>query len=182
MDKGIIIVGPTAVGKTKLSVELAKEYDGEIISADSMQIYKGMDIGTAKVKSCEKEGITHHLIDVVDPDEDFTVSDFQNQAMFWIEELNKRSKMPIIVGGTGLYIHSLTYQLDFQKTKSDSSIRDKWRKKIEQNGLDYAYEHLKKIDPNQPNVLIQQTDIVLYELLKFLKPAEKLCQKITIVN
>ena len=132
--------------ENKNLAELAKEYDGEIISADSMQIYKGMDIGTAKVKSCEKEGITHHLIDVVDPDEDFTVSDFQNQAMFWIEELNKRSKMPIIVGGTGLYIHSLTYQLDFQKTKSDSSIRDKWRKKIEQNRKNFNHYHPRDIN------------------------------------
>ena len=148
MKKAIIIVGPTAVGKTKLSIELAKVLNSEIISADSMQIYRGMDIGTAKVKENEKEGIKHHLIDVIDPDQNFSVNDFQEKAFTIIEHLNKKNIIPIIAGGTGLYINSLAYKLHFQKTKADTGIRKKWNKKAEQYGLSYVYDHLKKIDPD----------------------------------
>lgn len=147
MDKAIIIVGPTAVGKTKLSIELAKLLKTEIISADSMQIYRGMDIGTAKVTEKEKEGIPHHLIDIVNPDEDYSVSSFQNSALDLIRSLNRQNMTPIIVGGTGLYINALTYELNFQKTKADFSIRKKWNDIALEYGFEYVYNYLKKIDP-----------------------------------
>lgn len=147
MNKVIIIIGPTAVGKTSLSIELAKEYDTEIISADSMQIYEGFDIGTAKVTKEEASGIKHHLIDCISPDKYFSVSDFQNNAFRIINEIIGKGKIPIIVGGTGLYIHSLTYLLDFQQTKSNESIREKWNKRVDDEGLEKVYDYLRKIDP-----------------------------------
>ena len=107
LNKVIMISGPTGVGKTKTSIQLAKKIDGEIISADSMQIYQEMNIGTAKIREEETEGIKHHLIDVISPDENFTVSDFQQRALALIDDITNRKKVPIIVGGTGLYVNSL---------------------------------------------------------------------------
>ena len=107
--KVIAIVGPTAVGKTSLSIELAKQFNGEIISGDSMQVYRGLDIGTAKVTAEEMEGIPHHLIDVRDVDESYSAADFQKAARKAIQEISDRGKLPIIVGGTGLYIQSLLW-------------------------------------------------------------------------
>ncbi|HRM23801.1 MAG TPA: tRNA (adenosine(37)-N6)-dimethylallyltransferase MiaA, partial [Enterococcus aquimarinus] len=109
MDKIIVIVGPTAVGKTALSIELAKKYDGEIINADSMQVYRGLDIGTAKVTADEADGIVHHLIDIYEPNETYTVADFQKKAREKINEITSRGKLPIVVGGTGLYVQALIY-------------------------------------------------------------------------
>ncbi|MDI3477996.1 MAG: tRNA dimethylallyltransferase, partial [Thermoanaerobacterium sp.] len=109
----LIIVGPTASGKTKLSVELAKFYDGEIISADSMQIYKYMDIGTAKITDEEKQGIPHYMIDIVEPNVKFSVAEFEKMAKPIIDDIYKRGKLPIVVGGTGLYIDSLIYIMNF---------------------------------------------------------------------
>ena len=109
----LVIVGPTAIGKTAVSIEVAKKLNGEIISADSMQIYKYMDIGTAKVKPEEMEGIPHYLIDVVYPNEEFTVADFKNYAEKYIKEINGKNKVPIVVGGSGLYLNSIVYELKF---------------------------------------------------------------------
>ncbi|MFL6555137.1 MAG: tRNA (adenosine(37)-N6)-dimethylallyltransferase, partial [Bacillus sp. (in: firmicutes)] len=108
-QKLLVIIGPTAVGKTKLSIELAKRYNGEIISGDSMQIYRGMDIGTAKIKKDEMEGIPHHLIDIKEPFENFSVAEFQHLVRAKIDGIAKKGHLPIIAGGTGLYIQSVIY-------------------------------------------------------------------------
>lgn len=143
----LILVGPTAVGKTSTSITVAEELNGEIISSDSMQIYRYMDIGTAKVTKEEMHGIKHYLIDEINPDEQFSVSDFQEKANFYIEDIHKRGKLPIIVGGTGLYVNSLAYDLDFSKTISNESFRKKCEDDIEKHGNEHLYEKLKQIDP-----------------------------------
>lgn len=111
MDKVIAIVGPTAVGKTALSIELARQEDGEVISGDSMQVYRHLDIGTAKVTPAERAGIPHHLIDICDVDQQYSAARFKQEANRWIEEITRRHRLPIIAGGTGLYIQSLTDNL-----------------------------------------------------------------------
>lgn len=142
-----ILVGPTAIGKTSLSIELAKRLNGEIISADSMQIYKYMDIGTAKITNEEKECINHFMIDEVNPDEEFSVSDFQCRANNYIEEIYSRGKLPMIVGGTGLYVNSLIYDLDFTSSVSNWNLRKKYEREAEEYGNEHLYEKLKNIDP-----------------------------------
>ena len=148
MNKIIIICGPTAVGKTATSIKLAKKLDTEIISADSMQIYKSMDIGTAKVSSDEMSGIKHHMIDIAKPNENFSVSDFYNRSSKIIDRLFFEKKIPIIAGGTGLYINSLIYKMDFNKTSFDENIRDKYWKMYYEYGSDYLYELLLNKDKN----------------------------------
>ena len=118
-QKLIVLTGPTAVGKTKLSIELAKRLGGEIISADSMQVYKYMDIGTAKIKKEEMEGVPHHLIDFLEPTEEFDVFTFQKLAKEAIKDIASRGKVPIIVGGTGFYIQSVLYDIDFSDDYDD---------------------------------------------------------------
>lgn len=146
-EKLIVIIGPTAVGKTSISVEVAKRINGEIISADSMQIYKYMNIGTAKISDEEKENIPHHLIDLLKPDDqEFSVSDYSNRARELISSINNRYSIPIIVGGTGLYVNSVVYDLNFTKVASDQIIRDKWQKLANQFGNKYIYSKLKEID------------------------------------
>lgn len=125
MNDIIIIAGPTAVGKTNLSIQLAKKLNTEIISADSMQIYKHMDIGTAKITKSEMSGIRHHLIDIIDPDDNFSVHDFQKAAYKIMDEMSNKDMIPIIVGGTGLYIDSLIYDYDFINVKPDYELRKK---------------------------------------------------------
>ena len=147
-DKLLILTGPTAVGKTALSVDLAQNLNGEIISADSMQIYKLMDIGTAKVTDDEMKDIPHHLIDIIDPDEEYTVSDYQRDATNLIAILNKKNKLPIVVGGTGLYINSLVYKLNFAKVPPNEDIRDKYESLADKYGNEYIYEKLSSIDPD----------------------------------
>jgi tRNA dimethylallyltransferase len=143
----IVLVGPTAVGKTYTSVELAKKFNTEIISADSMQIYKYMDIGTAKVTEDEKQGIPHHMIDIIYPDENYSVSEFKNDAEILIDKLLLENKTPVIVGGSGLYVNSLIYDLDFGKVKSDLKIRDYYTSMYNQHGEDYLYNKLIEVDP-----------------------------------
>jgi tRNA dimethylallyltransferase len=147
VDPVIVIVGPTASGKTALSIELAKSIDGEIISADSMQIYKHMNIGTAKPTLEEMSGIPHYMIDEVCPDEEFNVVKFQQRALKYISQIVERGKYPIIVGGTGLYINSLIYNIDFSETQTDWELRESLKKEVEEKGNRYLYEKLKKIDP-----------------------------------
>lgn len=120
----LILTGPTAVGKTDLSIRLAKEVDGEIISADSMQVYRGMDIGTAKITEEEKQGVPHHLLDCVDPDEEFNVAVFQAMARKAIEEIHTRGHVPILTGGTAFYIQALLYGIDFNEEDHDDSYRE----------------------------------------------------------
>lgn len=148
MKKKILVIGgPTAVGKTELSIELAKRLNGEIISADSMQIYKYMDIGSAKVSKEEMNGVVHHLIDVVDPSENFSVADYKEQGERAIKEIISRGKLPIIVGGTGLYINSLTCNMNFTEAEKDEEYRKDLDKLANEHGNNYIHEMLKDIDP-----------------------------------
>lgn len=143
----IYAVGPTASGKSSLAVEIAQKFNGEIISADSMQVYKELNIGTAKITEKEMKGIPHHLINVVSYKEEFSVAEFCNMANVKIEEIKKRNHVPIIVGGTGLYIHSLLYQMNFANVVKNPTLRKELEKYIEDNGLEEAYNQLKKLDP-----------------------------------
>lgn len=143
----LIIVGPTASGKTKLSVELAKFYDGEIISADSMQIYKYMDIGTAKITDEEKQGIPHYMIDIVEPNVKFSVAEFEKMAKPIIDDIYKRGKLPIVVGGTGLYIDSLIYIMNFSDYIGNDDFRSALKNIAEVFGNDYLFNRLKVVDP-----------------------------------
>lgn len=149
MDKPkvIVICGPTASGKTALSIELAKKINGEIISSDSMQIYKDMNIGTAKPTIEEMDGIPHYLLDFVSPDTRYSVAEFQKDATEKIEEILKKGKTPIIVGGTGLYVDSLIYGIEYQDIKLDEQYRNQLENIAEQEGLDKLYAEAQKIDP-----------------------------------
>lgn len=141
-----LLVGPTAVGKSDISIELAKKLNGEIISADSMQIYKYMDIGTAKLKPEDMDGIEHYMIDIVYPDEDFSVAVFRERAKDHIDDILSRNKLPMVVGGTGLYINSLTHNLDFSTTICDWEFRNKLNQLAKTNGNEYVHNMLKDID------------------------------------
>ena len=146
--KVVVIVGPTASGKTALSIELAKKINGEVISSDSMQIYKDMDIGTAKVTKEEAQGIKHYLVDCVSPDERYTVSDFKKDAENAIEEILAKGKTPIVVGGTGLYVNSLIYGIEYQDMNFDEKYRNELMEKAEtEEGLKELWIEANKIDP-----------------------------------
>lgn len=145
--KVIVIVGPTASGKTDLSIRIAKEIDGEIISADSMQIYKKMTIGTAKPTEEEMQGIPHHMIDIIEPNEDFNVARYKCMAEEKIEEIISRGKQPIIVGGTGLYVDTLIKGIEFFDIENDFEYRKKLEEETAKNGVDWLFEKLEKIDP-----------------------------------
>ncbi len=145
--KVIVICGPTASGKTALSIELAKKIDGEIVSADSMQIYKKMDIGSAKPTEEEMQGIKHYVLDFVEPSQRYSVANYKKDAIDAIEKILKKGKTPIVVGGTGLYINSLIDEIEY----TDINIDEEYRKKLEdianKEGLEKLYEEAKKIDP-----------------------------------
>lgn len=143
----IILTGPTAVGKTKLSIELAKAVNGEIISADSMQVYKHMDIGSAKIKKEEMCGVPHHLIDVLEPDEEFHVVRFQEMAKQAMEEIYAKGKVPILAGGTGFYIQAVVKDIDFSKETEKSPVREELEKLAEEKGCEYLHERLQQVDP-----------------------------------
>lgn len=143
----LIIGGATATGKTKLAVMLASLADGEIISADSMQIYKHMDIGTAKVTAEEMQNVAHHMIDIIEPTEEYSVAEYQKQALEKIKDIEQRGKTPIIVGGTGLYINSLIYPLQFGSSFKDEALRKTLANEAEEYGNDYIYNKLLEIDP-----------------------------------
>lgn len=143
----ITISGPTACGKTAVSVELAKIINGEIISADSMQVYKYMDIGTAKITEEEKHGIKHYLIDELYPDEEFSVAVFQKMAKEVLAEIYEKGKIPILVGGTGFYVNALIYDNDFTPGEKDEKMRVELEKAAERNGNEYVHNILQKLDP-----------------------------------
>ncbi len=145
-QKVVCIMGPTAVGKTKLSIELAKKYNGEIISGDSMQVYKGMDIGTAKIKKEEMQGIPHHLLDVKEPFEAFNVAQFQELVTTCIEEIISRGKLPIMVGGTGLYIEAVLQRYAFSESVSDEEYRKKLEAMAEEQGVEAVHRLLTTVD------------------------------------
>ena len=146
-EKVIVICGPTASGKTALSIELAKKINGEIISADSMQIYKDMNIGTAKPTKEEMQGIKHYLLDFVSPNERYSVAQYKQDAKNAIKEIIAKGKIPIIVGGTGLYIDSLIYEIEYNDIKIDENYRKELEKIIEEQGLEKLYKKAMQIDP-----------------------------------
>jgi tRNA dimethylallyltransferase len=143
----VVIAGPTAAGKSELAVELAQKLQGEIISADSVQLYKYFDIGTAKLKLEEQRGVPHHLIDILDPDQDFSVAQFQSLARHKIREIQERGKLPFLVGGTGLYIQAVVYPFEFPDTKGYQVIRKDLRRMWGDGKQEEIYQKLKDIDP-----------------------------------
>lgn len=143
----VILTGPTAVGKTALSIALAKSINGEIVSADSMQVYRHMDIGSAKITAEEMAGVPHHLIDVMEPTEAFNVVIFQELAKEAMEEIYGRGRIPILVGGTGFYIQAVLYDIDFTENDEDSSLRRELEELARREGPEVLYEKLKSVDP-----------------------------------
>lgn len=146
-EKVLVIAGPTAVGKTDLSIKLAKELNGEIISTDSMQIYKYMDIGSAKITKEEMCAVPHHMIDVVDPSTPFSVADYKEMAQKCIDDIISRGKLPILTGGTGLYINALTCNMNFTEAENDLKYRSELEELAEKHGNEYIHNMLKDIDP-----------------------------------
>ena len=143
----IILTGPTAVGKTKASIRLAKALNGEIISADSMQVYKYMDIGSAKIKPEEMQGVKHYLVDELEPDEEFNIYVFKKLAMEAMDEIYAKGKIPIIAGGTGFYIQALLYDIEFSEEEGDKTYRHMLEKKAEVEGVTVIHDMLKEVDP-----------------------------------
>lgn len=148
-EKILVVTGPTATGKTALSVELAKKLGGEIVSADSMQIYRGMDIGTAKVTKAEMQNIPHHMIDIADPSEDYSVSRYVEEADAAVRGILSRGRLPIVAGGTNLYIDSLIAGLDFAEKTEDAALRESLNKQYDDMGGEAMLEHLRGFDPER---------------------------------
>ena len=148
-----ILAGPTAVGKTEISIKLAQKLNGEIISADSMQIYKYMDVGSAKISKEEMKEVPHHLVDVIEPSEEFSVAEFKERAESAIEEITNKNKLPMIVGGTGFYINSLIYNYSFADTNKDEEYREYLTKLAEVEGKEYVHGLLKDVDEESYNKL-----------------------------
>lgn len=165
----IILTGPTAVGKTDLSIQLAKAVDAEIVSADSMQIYKYMDIGSAKVTEEEMQGVKHYLVDEIEPDMPFSVSEYKRMAEEYIDEISSRGKNLIVTGGTGLYLNSLIYDMDFGKSDANQELREELNKELEENGPAYMYEKLVSLDkeaaerihPNNTKRVIRAIEVAM---------------------
>ena len=153
IDEVICIVGPTASGKTGLSIELAKKINAQIISADSMQVYRGLDIATAKVTKEEMQGVKHHLIDIVDPDEKYSVADFKSMCYDKIDEIKNSGNNVIIVGGTGLYINAIVNEMNFDEESFDTKYRDELYKILEEKSADYLYDMLNKVDPESAKLI-----------------------------
>ena len=143
----IVLTGPTAVGKTSLSISLAKAVNGEIISADSMQVYKRMDIGSAKIRKEEMQGVEHYLVDVLEPEEEFHIVKFQEMAKAAMEEIYAKGKVPILVGGTGFYIQAVTRDIDFTEAQQENTYRVELEKLAEEKGAEYLHERLREVDP-----------------------------------
>ncbi len=143
----LVICGPTASGKTAVGVRLAEIYGGEVVSADSMQIYKGLAVSTAKPSPDEMRGIPHHMMDFLEPDEEFSVADYVRRASECIRDIHSRGKLPVLVGGTGLYINSLVDNISFDHIESDSSMRKNLEEEAEKMGKEYMHEKLRRLDP-----------------------------------
>lgn len=169
----VVIGGPTASGKSKLGIELAKKINGEIISADSMQIYKDMNIGTAKVTKEEMENIKHYMIDFLSPEERYSVSDYKQSADKSIEEIIKNGKSPIIVGGTGLYIDALIYGIEFTKEEFDEEYRENLNKIADNGGLKDLYNEALKIDPIAMQKISQNDKKRIIRVLEIFKKTGK---------
>lgn len=174
----IAVVGPTASGKTELSVRLAKYFSGEIISCDSMQIYKDMDIGTAKPTPEEMDGVAHYLIGTIDTDTPFSVSDYVELAESKVKEISERNRIPFLVGGTGLYARSLLYGIEFKDNSRDNKLREELLKQSEEGKLPELYETLTKLDPEAAEKIhINNTKRVLRALEYCLVTGEKFSQQ-----
>jgi len=177
MGKLIVIIGPTAVGKSKIGVELASQINGEIVSGDSMQIYKGMDIGTAKVKEHEMYGankikVKHYMIDIVSPQKDYSVADFQQDARKYIDEIDKLEKIPILLGGTGLYVRSVIDKYDFQVDVNRSTRLDLLQT-AQEDGTAELYKQLKEIDPDSAERIHQNDTKRIVRALEYFKTTGK---------
>ena len=149
----IVLTGPTAVGKTALSIELAKALNGEIISADSMQVYRHMDIGSAKITKKEMDGVPHHLIDVLEPWEEFNVTRFQSMAKEAMKGIYSRGHVPIVTGGTGFYIQALAYDIDFTENEDHSGLRAELEQLAEEKGEAFLHQMLAEIDPESAEAI-----------------------------
>lgn len=173
MDKNmkplIILTGPTAVGKTALSIGLAKAVDGEIISADSMQVYRKMNIGTAKIEPEEMQGVRHHLIDILDPAEEFNVVLFKKYALRAMEDIYSRGKIPIIVGGTGFYIQALLYDIDFEENDNDMSYREKLQNLADTHSKTFLHDMLAEVDPESAEKIHENNVKRVIRALEFYK-------------
>ena len=166
----IILTGPTAVGKTALSVRLAKKINGEIISADSMQVYRGMDIGSAKVSEEEMDGVKHYLIDVLEPSDEFNVVKFQEMAKEAMDDIYSKGKIPIIAGGTGFYIQSILYDIDFEKNENDREYRTYLENiAATEDGEKKLYEMLQNIDPKSAEIIHANNVKRVIRALEFFK-------------
>ena len=175
----IIITGPTAVGKTKLSIDLAREINGEIISADSMQVYKRMDIGTDKIKPENMGGIRHHLIDILEPSEDFNVFSFKKKADEAIRDIQSRGKIPIIVGGTGFYIQAVLYDIDFTETDIDETYRHELEALADEKGAEFLHDMLRKVDPESADAIHAHN---IKRVIRALEYYNKTGEKISVHN
>lgn len=173
MQKVIVICGPTASGKTALSIELAKRINGEVVSADSMQIYDEMSIGTAKPDEEEMQGIKHYLIGNVSPTTRYSVSDYKSDAMNAIEEIINKNKMPIVVGGTGLYVNSLIYGIDYPEVKTDLEYREELEKIAKKDGLKHLYEKAMQIDPEAAKNISENDKKRIIRILEIYKETGK---------
>ena len=170
----VILTGPTAVGKTALSIKLASEIGGEIISADSMQVYRQMDIGSAKIKPEEMDGIPHHLIDILEPEEEFNVCLFEKLALEAMEQIYERGHIPVVVGGTGFYIQALLYQIDFtEEEETDTAFRDKLWQLGEEKGNHYLHELLRKVDPESAEEIHENNRKRVIRALEFYENSGK---------
>lgn len=169
----IILTGPTAVGKTKASIALAKAVNGEIISADSMQVYRYMDIGSAKIMPDEMEGIMHYLVDVLEPDEEFHVVKFQQMAKKAMNEIYEKGKIPIVVGGTGFYIQALLYDIDFTESEENSSYREELEELARVHGNEYLHNLLREVDPVSADTIHANNVKRVIRALEFFKQTGK---------
>ena len=169
----VILTGPTAVGKTALSIKLASEIGGEIISADSMQVYRQMDIGSAKIKPEEMGGIPHHMIDILEPEEEFNVCLFEKLALEAMEQIYERGHIPVVVGGTGFYIQALLYQIDFTEEETDTAYRDKLWQLGEEKGNHYLHELLRKVDPESAEEIHENNRKRVIRALEFYENSGK---------
>lgn len=175
----IILTGPTASGKTALSIDLAKRIGGEIISADSMQVYRHMDIGSAKVTKEEMDGVPHHLIDILEPSEDFNVVVFQEKARAAMEKIYQAGHIPILVGGTGFYIQALLYDIDFTENDGDMGFREKLEKQAESEGPEALHNMLRLVDPESAETIHPNN---VKRVIRALEFYEKTGEKISLHN
>lgn len=165
----IILTGPTAVGKTALSIGLAKAVDGEIISADSMQVYRKMNIGTAKIQQSEMQGVRHHLIDILDPGENFNVVLFKKYALEAMKDIYSRGKIPVVVGGTGFYIQALLYDINFEDNDNDMSYREELQTLAAEHGNSYIHAMLAGVDPESAEKIHENNVKRVIRALEFYK-------------